>query len=611
MEKRVGTPILLEYYRMSLLKIPIFGAQPYGFKATDVSGCKVWLDATDVTTLYSTTPINGLSGFSDYSSADGQRVTVWEDKSPGANDMIRNVGTSFIDTSPQYMGPPIVAPDSYLTPLAVVNLDQGNVAPGDDSGGSSNSPSFLQQNLVAVGGYTASGGPGSARGPRVGTGISSTTEIFVIVKPKFLNVAGDVFSIGSQANKTADFTCLSITSSGYWKINSQNGDRDVTSSTPEVFNTFSNDIGADPNYRILHMSLSNNNYVLRRMGSVIGSNAGYSWSPNLANYRYYIGRKNSTDDAGNYFNGRIGEIIVYNEIITIEKRLVVESYLANKWNLIDLLPLDHPARLKNIPISLKGLSIAGNPTDYTQKGRMLRVFVFIPDPPTVSSLITDLGTTFTVSWSPAMTGGTPEYYNVTIFSSTDNSTWSSVQYLFMYTQTSFVYTIGGYRGDDKYYFSQVEARKFGGGATTVTTSILNSLPSQATNLSVAYYYDSAHALNSMKFNITAGTTGGIPTGYSLILYSSLSSDGSSPSAWSFAGTPVTIDIPYTAPTISYNLPNNSSFWSFYMNYNLTAGSDQQFVLGKYYYFTCTPYNGTGTDKTSTSSVFFYSTGGHG
>ena len=386
---------------MSFLKVPVFGAQPYGFKATDVSGCKAWFDAADVSTLYTTTPINGITtGFSDYTSANGQRVTVWEDKSTGGNDMIRNVNaSSFTDTSAQYLGPPIVAPDSYPTTLAVVNLDQGNVAPGADAGGTSNSPSFLQQNLVAVGDYTASGGPGSARGPRVGTGISATTDIFIVVKPKFLNVAGDVFSIGSQPGKSADFTCLSITSSGYWKINSQGGARDVTASTTEVFDTFSNLRGPDPNYRILHMSLSNNNYILRRNSSQIGINTGYTWSPNLANFRYYIGRKNSTDNAGNYFNGKIGEIIVYNNIITTEKRLIVESYLANKWNLIDLLPADHPARLQNIPISLGGISMAAAPNGFVRRAVIIKIRT--PPPPLLNAPTISFGA-ININWtSPA------------------------------------------------------------------------------------------------------------------------------------------------------------------------------------------------------------------
>ena len=55
---------------MSFLKVPVFGAEPYGFKATDVSGCRAWFDAADVTTLYSTLPVTGMLGFTDYASAD-------------------------------------------------------------------------------------------------------------------------------------------------------------------------------------------------------------------------------------------------------------------------------------------------------------------------------------------------------------------------------------------------------------------------------------------------------------------------------------------------------------------------------------------------------------
>ena len=87
--------------------------------------------------------------------------------------MIRNLNpTNLNDTSSNYMGPPIRAPDvSNLTALAVVNFDQGNNTGSGDAGGDSNAPSFLQQNLVAVGAYTSNE---AARGPRVGTGMGPT-----------------------------------------------------------------------------------------------------------------------------------------------------------------------------------------------------------------------------------------------------------------------------------------------------------------------------------------------------------------------------------------------------------------------------------------------------
>jgi len=492
---------------MSFAKVPIFGAEPYGFKATDISGCRVWLDASDVSTTYSVLPQTGVVAFTDYTSANTQNLLVWQDKSVGGNDFIKNVDpTNIQDTSQIYQGPTIVAPDSYLIPMAVLNFNQAESA-GDNQ---SNEPRFLQQNLVAVGGYT---GFSSAIGPRIGTGISATTDIFVVVRPKFLTVAGDVFSIGTRPGYTADFTSLSITSSGYWKINSQGGTRDVTSDNAESFSSFSNVAGEDSGYRILHMSLSNNNYVLRRMGSVIGSNASHTWSPTLANYRYYIGRANSAASAGNYFNGKIGEICVYNNIISTEKRLIIESFMAKRWNLVDLLPLDHPARLTNIPIFLRGLSIAEAPNEYTNRGSIRKVFVLGPDASTISThVIGNTGTTLTTTWTVAGTGGTLDYYNITVFNSTNNSTFAVVRYVARYASnsTSFLYTIGSV--DNKYYKTQVEARNLGGGATTITTSILNSVPGNPTvnNLSKP-------ALATIFISWSAGVSGGASLTYNVIL----------------------------------------------------------------------------------------------
>ena len=498
---------------MSFLKVPVFGAEPYGFKATDVSGCRAWFDAADVTTLYSSTPITGMpTGYSNYEEADNARVTVWEDKSIGGNDMIRNLDISnFSDTSPIYQGPPIRAPDvSNLTALAVVNFDQGNNTGSGDAGGDSNSPSFLQQNLVAIGGYQAGGGPASARGPRVGTGISATTDIFVVVKPKFLTVAGDVFSIGTRTAQGAqDFTSLSITSSGYWKINSQAGARDVTSANAEVFDTFSNFRGADPNYRILHMSLSNNNYILRRNGSQIGSE-NRTWSPTLENYRYYMGRRNATAVAGNYFNGNIGEICVYNNIITTEKRLIVESYLAGKWNLIDLLPVDHPARLKNIPFYLAGRSLAEAPNGFVLKARMVKIFVLAPEAPTVNApTINTGGLTFTITWSS--NGGTPDYYLVTIQQSTNDTTWTIVAYNSRYLTTSFSYFIGGV--DDKYYRAIIQSKNSGGSASTTSDSLLNSVPAPPSPS-----IPTTTGTSNLSMTWTPVFPGGVPVSYTVYLH---------------------------------------------------------------------------------------------
>ena len=502
---------------MSLLKVPVFGAQPYGFKASDVSGCRVWLDAADVGTFYSVLPITGIpSGFSSYTSANEQRISVWEDKSIGGNDMIRPYDpTNFANNGGIYNNSPqVLAPDVYPTTLSVLSLDQGVVIEGSLS---SNQPSYLEANLCNIT-YIRSipSGSGSARGPRIGTGLSATTDVFVVVQPKYLtNSPGDVFSIGSRTGGGGgNYTTLSITSSGYWKINTPSGARDVTSSVPEVFNTFSNNNGPDPNYRIIHMSLSNTNYVLRRNSYTVGT-GNYSWNPDVATLKYYIGKKYIVDNPGNFFNGKIGEIIVYNEIIPTEKRLIVESYLANKWNLVDLLPLDHPAHLKNIPIFLKGLSLADAPNGYTNRGSMRKIFVLGPEAPTINSgVISAGGLTFTVSWSP--NGGSPDYYSVTIQRSTDNSTWTNVAYVFQYRTTSFVYTIGGV--DNKYYQAIIQAKNSGGSASTISDSALNSVPAPPSPS-----IPTTTGTSNLRMSWTPVYPGGIPTSYTIYLYISTDS----------------------------------------------------------------------------------------
>ena len=88
---------------MSFAKVPIFGAEPYGFKATDISGCRVWLDASDVSTTYSVLPQTGVVAYTSYDSANDQNLMVWQDKSIGGNDFIKNVDpTNIQDTSQIY-----------------------------------------------------------------------------------------------------------------------------------------------------------------------------------------------------------------------------------------------------------------------------------------------------------------------------------------------------------------------------------------------------------------------------------------------------------------------------------------------------------------------------
>lgn len=540
---------------MSIEKVPVFGAQPYGFKATDVSGCKMWLDASDLLTVFQMIPYN-TTGIQNLT--DSQRFLFWQDKSTGNHDMIRKVGPNsgydsnepistsntpynILDNSPEFYGPS-VSPATYGEAGPKITFTQY-------SGSNQNTyPEYLNQNLVEIGGYNGDigGNPGPS-GPRLGEDPVYSTEIFVVVKPTYLNAGGYVFSIGSKAGKAADFTSLAITSSGYWKISSQGGTRDVESSNPEVFNTFSNIRGPDANYRLLSMSLSNTNYILRRNSVQIGS-ANKSWSPTLSNYQYVLGLSRvGTNTAP--FDGSIAEVLVYDSILTTEKRTVVESYLANKWNLIDLLPSNHPARLQNTPIYLGGRSMAEDPNGFIRRATMIKIFVQAPSAPDVNPpVISNSGTILTSSWSAGI-DSSPNYYNVTVLNSTDDTTWTSVKYLPRYLTTSYVFTIGSV--DNKYYQILVEARNSGGASSATSVSILNSIPGNPT---VATPYKST--TNTLYLSWTAGG-GGVPTSYNVYLETSTDNV-----TWTniyflsgFSGTFISITGDNTTPVLALSSAN--------------------------------------------------------
>jgi len=56
--------------------------------------------------------------------------------------------------------------------------------------------------------------------------------------------------------------------------------------------------------------------------------------------KYSVG--NQANPTGEYWNGAIGEVLIYNIALSDPQRQKVEGYLASKWGLRDSLPADHP-----------------------------------------------------------------------------------------------------------------------------------------------------------------------------------------------------------------------------------------------------------------------------
>jgi hypothetical protein len=240
--------------------------------------------------------------------------------------------------------------------------------------------------------------------------------------------------------------------------------------------------------------------------------------------------------------------------------------MAKRWNLVDLLPLDHPARLTNIPIFLRGMSLAAAPNGYTKRGNMVKIFVEAPQPPTVNDpVISAGGITFTVTWASYVIP--VDYYFITVNNSTDNSTWNTVAYIPYFVGTSYVYRIGSV--DNKYYQAVVQAKNAGGFASTTSDSAYDAAPNPP-NPSIPTTTNT----NDLHMTWAPVYPGGIPSSYTIYLY--ISADNGS----TFTQTDI-----YTTSSTSYTVASKC-------------------VILYHYKFKITSSNSIGTSAQSSFSTEF-------
>jgi hypothetical protein len=46
--------------------------------------------------------------------------------------------------------------------------------------------------------------------------------------------------------------------------------------------------------------------------------------------------------AGTFYDGTIYEVMIFNQNLSLDRRLKIEGYLAHKWGLVTQLPTQHP-----------------------------------------------------------------------------------------------------------------------------------------------------------------------------------------------------------------------------------------------------------------------------
>jgi hypothetical protein len=239
------------------------------FLPTNISGCALWLDASDT---------------SSFSFSSGSNISQWRDKS--GNGRNGTASNSPVLTLNQQAGLPVVT----LASASSQFFDFGNTL---NLGTNALTIFFVGKTPLSVNqGFI---GKSSSRG--------LAGRWFLIYEP----AVGLYFAVDPAAAGTSNALTTFKSTAGQFAIYSASTDR-----TPS-------------------------NYLYTN-GRLVGSVA-FSNSTNFSTTdKLYVGAYQDSTGlaplAGYYYNGTIGEIIVYTGILSTAQRQQVEGYLAWKWDLV-------------------------------------------------------------------------------------------------------------------------------------------------------------------------------------------------------------------------------------------------------------------------------------
>lgn len=257
-------------------------------------GCALWLDANDLSTLYTdlagTTPVD-----SNWNSGGGffQSVRFWADKSSNSNHArsYETFGADGFSRYPITLGSPNVASGIYM----------GSYNP------------FT--------GATSKGGTFDLCGtllPRSGSAVS----IFVVADPPYRSLipqrAHMIYSQGTLGTNQAIEVYFNYGSSKMNTVAGMYAGGGVTNTIDSSF------------YRVISIVNGGSSMSGWMDGSAF-TTATAAVTTSTTGSRTKIGGRTGPDSAGLVLTGRIGEIIVYSNAVTTTQRQAIEGYLYNKW----------------------------------------------------------------------------------------------------------------------------------------------------------------------------------------------------------------------------------------------------------------------------------------
>jgi hypothetical protein len=253
-----------------------------GFLPNEITGLYTWYDASDLTTMYDATSGGSLS-------PNGGRVARWLDKTANSYNALQVTGQA--DTT---------------RPVLTYNA---------------------QNNLAALQFST-----NESRQLNGATGVYPY-DVYMVIQTPITASNFDVMGVGASGSD--NFNGFEINSGNVWIQSSTGGARSYTTSPAET----------SSNFLIMRWTATNatNTNQIWRNGTAIGR-ANYTWTfPSGSIFR--IGNRTpNTATTTRAFNGKIGEILIYDNQPTPINRQLIEGYLAWKWGLQTNLPSSHPFR---------------------------------------------------------------------------------------------------------------------------------------------------------------------------------------------------------------------------------------------------------------------------
>ena len=141
--------------------------------------------------------------------------------------------------------------------------------------------------------------------------------------------------IGIGATSVDNFNSLTL--GEYTSLRWHNG----SSSFARTPNTVSTSNETSTGFLLINWSLADNNYILRRNGTLMTQTNSYTYSLTAGSI-FQIGFRHTNLNPSLNMDAYIAEIVVYNSQLNTSNQQKVEAYLAWKWGIQSSLPSTHP-----------------------------------------------------------------------------------------------------------------------------------------------------------------------------------------------------------------------------------------------------------------------------